>query len=1781
MQEINQTPVQPAKPKWSYNWLIATFAFVILVAVVLYGIFYFLGDKNGNETADEPVFVPVSLEFADNNFNLTADNQDRLGVAKDTQFTLTSEEPITENVVEKSLSVTPQVEFAVQEINANEFKIVPAVQLEDGGVYQFKVATAVNTEAGANEEQGREYSWAYQIKTPLKIVHTLPGDKTTSVPSDSGIEITFSTDTFYDFEKYFEISPSVEGTFEQHKRTMVFVPKQLESEKLYQVKIKAGLPFNGTDNVLEEDYVFQFETSDNSGSASEQYFNFSKTLNSFDSVSEPVFEVYNFPQGTEREFVLYQFESFDQFKESFNSYLTYPGWAYYARRNQQYSVDDLTEVMRFSAAPEEYSYNNYLVFPESIPAGYYIVQTIIDGQPVQSWVQVSNQSAFSTVSETKTLVWVNNVDTHGPVAGATVSLSENDLSATTDIQGVAFFGTPDILKTANPDKSYYFTITGPGGEQIIIPATSEYGYYRYSDWNGENNTTQFWDYLYLDRPIYQKTDTVKFWGLAKPRDGQDQPSNITVKLNGYDYQPYSYEQINIAEANVAVNASGTYIGEFSFSNLEPGYYTLNVFVGEALLSTKQVYVEEYVKPHYTLSATSEKKVMVIDEPNNINIKSEFFDGTVVPNIETSYGSMYGSGSVTTDESGNASFQVTPTAQYDNPHTDYVTISSSGAENAEISTSLKYKIFNSDIWLDVETDTNNETATINTDLHYLDFAAMNADDYDIWSEMILSDPVANHQITGKIKKVIYDKVETGQYYDFINKVTRKTYSYNRHADPIQDVNITTDEQGNADYSFTMEDDQEYEIDLQYTDFAGRTIGLTRGIWNGINYYSSSDTNLSLQNTDDKEYLLNEQANFSLYKQDVTLPVNVPGNSYLYYQAKLGLLNYSVEQDPDYSFTFQEQNIPNTYVNGVWFDGKNYETSNQYYYDNVQAVFDSKNQVLDLQVTADKARYEPGEDVVLTVNTKNVDAQPVSAKVNLNLVDEAIYSLREDVANPISEIYESVSSGIYQTYVSHEKVSYDLAAERGGCFVQGTPILMADGTTKPIEQIKENDRILTRSSENNSEMVPAHISKTFEHLVDEYLIINGTLEITPNHILWVNGSWQSAESIKIGDWLLNANNERVMVETINKKVAPVFVYNLSVDQYHTFIASNIYVHNDKGDARKNFQDAILFTEVETNNQGRATVKFTLPDDITSWRVTAQAISDNLQVGLTTEQIPVSLPFFVETNLAKEYLVGDRPTIELLAYGDGLSNGDVVEFKLKNEALGLDETVDGTAFNPTEINLPIMPEGDYEIVVSGKINELEDAIVKKTSVVESHWQHEKVSFSTLSENISIPGNTNGQTTLQFMDKNRGYFYRDLMGLYYSWGERVDQSYAKYMAASLMNSYFGDQQALPEFDGGLYQRSDGGIGILPYSSSEILLSANLAGLAPDEFDRSNLTNYFNLKLADNGAGLDEVVWSLYGLANLGEPVLNSIIDVLKNQSVNNQQSLYLALGLERLGAGEYARTVYKKIISETAEEFDAYLRIKIGEDEDDYLQYTMLAALLASRIGEEGEEQLFSYVRDNWPEDILINIEKLMYLQSAIPKLPNEPVSFNYTVGDRSEDVALQKAERYAVSVSNEELADLSFTRISGTVGVISYYQELANPETITVDPQIAINRTYSVIGRTDANRFSEGDIVKITLNGTINPNAIDDAYQVTDYVPAGLAIVSRPYQSMFNGDFDSSWPYKIDGQKISFLLWKTWNKPIVYYARVRNKGVFRAEPAMIQGFQAKSSINMLFESSQIEID
>jgi hypothetical protein len=135
--------------------------------------------------------------------------------------------------------------------------------------------------------------------------------------------------------------------------------------------------------------------------------------------------------------------------------------------------------------------------------------------------------------------------------------------------------------------------------------------------------------------------------------------------------------------------------------------------------------------------------------------------------------------------------------------------------------------------------------------------------------------------------------------------------------------------------------------------------------------------------------------------------------------------------------------------------------------------------------------------------------------------------------------------------------------GGCFLGGTLILMADNSTKPIEQVKEGDEVI-EFDEKTFTFHGGKVTKLFSHQADRYMMFNNTLRITDNHPVFLKGKWVEAGTLKKGDLLLGENKKPIAVESIKLGKASVDVFNLEVEPYHSYIAGGIVVHN-KGPLR----------------------------------------------------------------------------------------------------------------------------------------------------------------------------------------------------------------------------------------------------------------------------------------------------------------------------------------------------------------------------------------------------------------------------------------------------------------------------------------------------------------------------------------------------------------------------------------------------------------------------------------
>ena len=114
----------------------------------------------------------------------------------------------------------------------------------------------------------------------------------------------------------------------------------------------------------------------------------------------------------------------------------------------------------------------------------------------------------------------------------------------------------------------------------------------------------------------------------------------------------------------------------------------------------------------------------------------------------------------------------------------------------------------------------------------------------------------------------------------------------------------------------------------------------------------------------------------------------------------------------------------------------------------------------------------------------------------------------------------------------------------CFLAGTQVTMADRTYKNIEDVKIGDLVKSFDDVNKKEIIGV-VTKTLCHapedMTDYYVVVNNKLQVTPNHCIYVDGSWVPAGDLAVGD---RVSTSKTAIRSIEKVYTQVQTYDLVV-------------------------------------------------------------------------------------------------------------------------------------------------------------------------------------------------------------------------------------------------------------------------------------------------------------------------------------------------------------------------------------------------------------------------------------------------------------------------------------------------------------------------------------------------------------------------------------------------------------------------------------------------------------
>ncbi|MBI2593506.1 hypothetical protein HYW44_02595 [Candidatus Daviesbacteria bacterium] len=883
----------------------------------------------------------------------------------------------------------------------------------------------------------------------------------------------------------------------------------------------------------------------------------------------------------------------------------------------------------------------------------------------------SNIGIVTKEGDNELIYWGQNFKTKRSISDGTVKLLDMT-DPQKELQLVSF--NAEGLARTNLLQEADIALVSQGSDRAIIPLNLKYlnTGYNYKQFGPKSPLTRY--FVFTDRPLYKPGDVVNFKTVL--RDDDDGRYTIpgdeaTVKIfNGYYYEG-STEQ-PVFEKNYPVSEDGTINGQYKIP-LEGSVGNYNIYItvpsakritsywdSEYASNSVSFDVQFFRKPEFSIDVTLPQAEVIAGDGASFKITGNYFSGqpltgqTVKYKVSAAnfYEYQYFSD---IENSGDLSDEYRYGYSYESNEVASGTASLDQNGEAEISLDTKLK------YGDGKTQVFSIEATIDDGSLEPSFSRRNmlvfAGEYGIYrtdtlygskvntplSLPVVLKPYRNNFNLSGVK--LSAKVHRENWIEF-QEPNQKYPSYKREEEELPDLDVLSDSQGKAEFRFSPKKVGSYKFTVEGKDGRGNLISKVFYAYVSADdqpYYTQYGNNNLTIAADKQKYSPTDTVHFSIFSQipdrDILLSLE-RGRVNRFQIVRLNGKTGSID------VPLVNTDIPNMYADVSSFSSSALDSNE------TDVILSSTSKKLFVNITPQDTTFGPGEEVSVNVSTTDSGGNPVAADLALWTVDKAIFELSD---NKLGDIFDTFWHKRFNSTQSAHSLEGILVnqAEGGGCFARDTQILMADGKTKNIEEVRVGDYVLTRS-EKDANLVNAKVLGNHEADAGGYLILNGDLKVTANHILRVNNKWMEAGSAQIGDEFTDNVGSQVKISSIEWQRGKFKVYNLEVEKYHTYFAGGVWVHNQKGIVRNAFKDTAYWNpSLHTDASGRAQISFKLPDNLTTWTIAAVGSTADTKVGQTTSEIVVTKDVAVRPVLPNIMRTGDE--IVLSAIVQNFTNED----------------------------------------------------------------------------------------------------------------------------------------------------------------------------------------------------------------------------------------------------------------------------------------------------------------------------------------------------------------------------------------------------------------------------------------------------------------------------------------------------------------------------------------------
>ncbi|MDD4351955.1 MAG: alpha-2-macroglobulin family protein [Candidatus Gracilibacteria bacterium] len=618
-------------------------------------------------------------------------------------------------------------------------------------------------------------------------------------------------------------------------------------------------------------------------------------------------------------------------------------------------------------------------------------------------------------SALKNLYWVTRTDNLDPVANAKLEF----------FSGEKRYSDPQDLQAAGSSQTDENGIALPELVQnlrgVVIStaddsAITSVGESRLEGYGSAYAAEKM--YFYTDRPIYRPGHEVHIKGLY--RIGYDD-NYETLAGEKITVQVFDSKNEQIEEAELEISQFGTVSLDLILDQ-EAATGTYSVSIAESRYSNVGYFeVEEYVPAPFKLELSSDKEEYISGDTVTLDVDADYYFGVPLEGgtVEYSIASQEYYFDKYQDEYfrfGTDWYRCDYDCSYNDRFVlrDKVELNSEG--NAEISEKLdmnalfenaderKSKIFV--FYVTVENSkgqavTMQKSFVVHNGEFYL---GLNSSDRFIAKDQEFELKAKSVDVDG-IETKVKDIELTISKIDWIEHKRKEVdggyyYRWDEEYTEVEKMTITTNSNGNWSKKFSLGEEGRYKASLKATDSRGNLISSTYDLYvhgrRQVGVTPSNDTDLELV-TNKKELAFGEEGEIvvqSPYEKAKALITIERGEIFDYELV-------DVEQSIlEYTFPVKTEYIPNIFVTVTLLSN-----DPEIKYGEARFDIDVDKRELDVEVTANKDAYLPGEEVDLQFEVRDADGNPVESELSIAVADLSVLALKGNPKkNPVRFFFQ---------------------------------------------------------------------------------------------------------------------------------------------------------------------------------------------------------------------------------------------------------------------------------------------------------------------------------------------------------------------------------------------------------------------------------------------------------------------------------------------------------------------------------------------------------------------------------------------------------------------------------------------------------------------------------------------------------------------------------------------------------------------------------------------------------